>query len=225
MIQIDSHCVFSEAQLRANIAANSHVPCAQRVNLADPSKRQTKPLAVVGGGPLVVHDLPELRSWPGDVWGINYTAQWLNEQGVKASLFSIDPQPFIAEAPHAVLVTASDPKLVAHYANRLTLVDYEESGGGETSATRALAVGLFLGYLKISLFGCEGSFGERTHVDRHDPCHEILVRAGETYRTTPEFLIQCMRLVEIVRMFDGVFHNRSGGLLQAMLAHPWEVVT
>jgi hypothetical protein len=33
-----------------------------------------------------------------------------------------------------------------------------------------------------------------------------------------------MRLVDIVRMFDGVFHNRSGGLLKAMLAHPWEMV-
>ena len=84
-----------------------------------------------------------------------------------------------------------------------------------------------MGYADVSFFGCEGSFQENDHVDRHEHRpDQLIVRAGgKDYRTCPPFLIQCEELIQLF-FFDGVYHNRSGGLLKAMIDFPdtWEVV-
>lgn len=209
--------------LERNTVANAHFP---RI-----SKRQRKPLAVVGGAPSVVHDLDELRTWEGDVWGINNTAQWLNENGVNATMFSVDPTPFTCKAPRAVLATVCDPMLFGQFADvecfDMSEVRADGIQGGAFSSTRAPAVALQMGYVDVSFFGCDGSFEDRDHVDCHlnDP-EQLIVRAGGSdYRTLPSYLVQCEELANIF-LFDNVFRNRSRGLLRAFIENrdTWEVV-
>jgi hypothetical protein len=231
-IEIKTRCIASMDALLANAAANAHWPRVYR------TARHERRLAVVGGGPLVIHDLDELRAWDGDIWAINHTAKWLNDQGVRATLYSIDPMPMRTEAPDALLANVCDPDLVKSFAGRLRMFDMAEThpdgidgglpGGGITSAIRAPALAFYMGYLDVSLFGCEGSFGETDHVDRNeDEDMQLIVRAGGAdYRTTPGFLAQCEQLSTLFRTLTAAFHNRSGGLLKAMIENPdsWEVV-
>jgi hypothetical protein len=213
--------------LRRNAAANARHPQVARC------MPHTRKLAVVGGGPLVRHDLEELRAWDGDVWGINFTAGWLNANGVKATLFTVDPVPFVTDAPDAILATVCSPSLFEHFEGRvrgfnLAITD-PDCGlyNGAFSSTSAPAVSLKLGYVDVSFFGCEGSFENQDHIDRHeDRPDKLIVRAGgRDYITCPPYLIQCDELRKLF-VFDNVYHNRSGGLLSAMIENPdtWEVV-
>ena len=226
-IEVKGECVMPREHLLRNAEVNSRHPFIEAK-----FKPIDRKLAIVGGGPLVLHDLPELKAWDGDVWGINHTAQWLNEQGVRATLFTVDPVPFTVSAPDAILGSVCDPSVFAQFEGRVRTFHMlqthaEGLSGGTFSSTCAAAVALRMGYANVSFFGCEGSFEERDHVDRHeDRPHQLIIRAGgRDYKTIPPFIIQCEELMKLF-VFDGVFHNRSGGLLQAMIDNPdtWEVV-
>lgn len=225
-LEFRAACVVGVEYMLANASANAALPRIRK------QESHTRPLAIVGGGPLVVNDLEELRAWPGDVWGINHTAQWLNEQGVKATLFSVDPEPFETNVERAIVASCCDPRLLAtiRAVEVFDIVEtHPENGfsGGRFSSTRAPIVALFLGYRDVQFFGCEGSFTSVDHVDRNDEKpDQLIVRAGGAdYRTCPQFMVQCEELRQIF-VFDGVFKNRSHGLLKAMIDHPdtWEVV-
>lgn len=226
-IEIKGECARSRDYLRKNAEINSRHPFIETS-----FKPNGRKLAIVGGGPLVIHDLPELQSWEGDVWGINFTAQWLNENGVQATLFTVDPEPFEVHAPDAILGSVCDPSLFEQFEGRVRtfhMLQTHEDGicGGSFSSTCAAAVALRMGYSDVSFFGCEGSYETQDHVDRHEGREaELFVRAGgKDYRTCPPFMIQCEELAKLLT-FDGVFHNRSGGLLKAMVENPdtWEIV-
>lgn len=238
-IDVRSQCVASIETMKAQAAVNSNYPRVERC------LRHGRKLAVVGGGPLVIHDLDELRSWDGDIWSINYTAQWLHSHGIESTLLSIDPQPLKTIARDALLASSCHPETAAAFAGRVRVFDLcetDESGipGGVTTATRAPSLSFLLGYLDVSFFGCEGSFhtewkgvsdgaGQlfiRDHVDRHDaPKAMVIIRAdGADYCTDLELLKQCEQLVALFSAFPDVYHNRSGGLVKAMLRDPeWEV--
>lgn len=225
-LEFRATCVVGLDYMRANVAANAHLPRLERQSM------HSRPLAVVGGGPLVINDLDELRAWPGDVWGINHTAQWLNENGVNATLFTVDPEPFQTKVERAIVASCVNPELLASIPD-VRVFDIVEThpqtgfSGGRFSSTRAPCVALHLGYQDVSFFGCEGSFLEADHVDRNDDKpDQLIVRAGgKDFRTCPQFMVQCEELQKIL-YFDGVFKNRSGGLLKALIDHPdtWEVV-
>lgn len=225
-LDVKGHCVASAEKLRQNAEQNASVP---RVQFCAPHKRR---LAIAGGGPSLVNDLEELRAWDGDIWAINDTAQWLNERGVHATLFSVDPMPMDVEAPSAILASLCDPAIFLRMKGRVLAFDMVEThpegiGGGCFSSTRAPALSLKMGYIDVSFFGCEGSFEERDHVDRHSNHPEqVIVRAGgRDYLTYPSFIVQCEELAKLF-YFDNVYHNRSGGLLKAIVEHPdtWEIV-
>lgn len=224
-LEFRAACVVGLEYMQANVAANASLPRIQN------QEGHSRPLAVVGGGPLIVDDLDELRAWPGDVWGINHTAQWLVEQGVPATLFTVDAEPFETSVERAIVASCCDPRLLANIP-RVEVFDIVEThptgfSGGRFSSTRAPIVSLFLGYRDVSFFGCEGSFTSSDHVDRNDDKpDQLIVRAGGVdYRTCPQFMVQCEELRQIFT-FDAVFKNRSRGLLKAMIEHPdtWEVV-
>lgn len=225
---IVAQCVLPLEVLRQNAAANRDIP---RIERCAPHGRK---LAVVGGGPLVANDLDELRAWDGDVWGINYTAQWLNENGVPATLFTVDPQYFEVKARDAILGSVCHPGLFAQFEGRVRAFDMIEVdpkgyAGGAFSATRAPIISMNLGYMDVSFFGCEGCMAPdgTDHVDRQEGWpHQLIVRAGgQDYITYPPYLIQCEELSKLF-YFDGVYHNRSGGLLKAIVENPdtWSVV-
>jgi hypothetical protein len=227
-IAVNAVCTASLEQLRAQATQNIDHPLLER---AAPSGRR---LAIVGGGPSVAERLDELRAWDGDVWGINYTAKWLNERGVRATLFTVDPGEFAADGvPNAILSQVCAPSVFEQLRGRVRAfvpIEVREDGlsGGVTSATRAPSVSFYLGYLDVSFFGCEGSFAEASHVDRDaTPSDQVIVRAGgNDYRTCLEFMVQSEQLATLIKTFPDVYHDRSGGLLAAMIDNldTWEIV-
>ncbi len=225
-LEFRPRCVLPDARLRENMAASAHHPLAQ-------GKSRSNPLAVVGGGPSAALHLDELRDWQGEIWAINYTAQWLRSVGIDATLFSIDPQPFTVkvEAPKALLCSSCDPSsFVGRQVETFHLAELHDDGipGSATTATRAPALALRLGHKEVHFFGCEGSFFGRDHVDRHDDeGNSLVIRSkGCDFLTYPEFLMQGEHLAGVIRAFPNVFKERSGGLLAALVLDPddWEVV-
>lgn len=226
-LKVTGEAAVPRERMLRNAAANVRHPL-----ISEQCKPHGRKLAVVGGGPLLIHDLPELRAWDGDIWAINFTAQWLNENGVPAALFTVDPEPMTISATDAILGSVCDPSLFAQFEGRVRtfhMLQTHENGisGGAFSSTCAAAVALRLGYTDVSYFGCEGSFDDQDHVDRHESRpDQLIVRAGgHDYKSCPPYMIQCEELQSLF-YFDGVFHNRSGGLLKAMIDNPetWEVV-
>ena len=229
-LELQTDCIVPLPRMQENAERCS----APRVQMAPPHGRK---LAIVGGGPLVAHDLPELQAWHGDVWGINHTAGWLVENGIDAMMVSVDPQPWTppANVRRALLATCADPSVFEQLAGKdVKAFDLHETAlggifGGCTTATRMPILALRMGYTDISFFGCEGSYsGDRDHVDRHNgEAMELIIRAGgNDYRCETGLLIQCQDFAAIFGTFGNFFKNRSGGLLKAMIENPdtWEIV-
>lgn len=230
-ITIQTDCIVSLETLQTQAALHQHY---RKVEPAAPHGRK---LAVVGAGPLVVNDLDELRTWDGDIWAINSAARWLSSNGVKCTLVSIDPLDMPGEFPcaDALIATCCHPALFAKLEGRdIRTFDLAEThadglAGGCTTALRMAGLAFHLGYLDVNFFGCEGSYeGESDHVDYHNgEAQELIVRAGgKDYRIEAGLLVQCQDFAQLFATFPQVFHNRSHGLLRAMMEHPdtWEVV-
>jgi hypothetical protein len=179
-------------------------------------------LALCGGGPSLADHLDEIRSFD-EVWAINEAAHWLKGQGIKATLFTVDPLPMAAEAydvESAIFSTAVDPIAFEYMAGRDVRL-FDSLYGGPTSASRAPQVALKLGFGRVTFFGCEGSIGEVSHVYGNlQNAGKLVVRCGgEDYLTQPDYYTQSQYLAEFICDHPGVFAERSGGLLAAMCRH------
>ncbi len=183
--------------------------------------------------------MDELRNWPGDIWGINGTCAWLCKQGITASLFSVDADPCLTDLiydgiQNAILSSICHPSAFDRLKGRVRYFHPEHVEaettfiGGSTSATRAPAPALCLGYRSISYFGCEGNFGATTHTFKDEaPPRQVLIQAGpERYRTTLQFMNQTENLAGLIAQMPDLLHDCSGGLLSAMIEHndTWEVI-
>ena len=207
---------------RDRLAVNTGRKLAQR-------GQHTLPVAVVGGGPSLEGRLEELRQWPGEIWAINDTANWLMDRGIEATFYTSDPSPMTTRAERRLLASWCDPSLFNDQAEMFHLIEHDPNGvpGGTTSATRAPALALRLGYLGVHFFGCDSSFEGRDHVDKHEGLADELIIAadGKTFHTYPQFLMQAENLVTMMKMAPDVFVNKSDGLLKAMLNDDeWSVV-
>lgn len=233
-LKIETDCIVPLETLKAQAAVHQHFPMLERCT---PGAKAGRKLAVVGAGPLVVHDLEELRAWDGDIWAINSAARWLANNGVACTLVSIDPLELPGDFPvdRALLATCCHPgtfeKLKHANVTVFNLCETHEDGlaGGCTTALRTPALAFHQGYLDVSYFGCEGSYeGDRDHVDYHNgEAQELIIRAGgKDYRIETGLLVQCQDFATLFATFPDVFKCRSGGLLKAMMEHPdtWSVV-
>lgn len=185
-------------------------------------------MAVCGGGPSLESHLEELRSWPGDIWAINQTADYLLSHGIDCTLFTVDALIKSTSATKRLVSSNCDPALFGG-AQCFGLIEFEKDGvpGGSTSAGRTPALALRLGYPGVVYFGCDSSFVTQSHIDRDERLpHALIVRAdGADYLTHPELCMQAECLSEVLREFPGVFQSKSGGLLDAMTNDPqWSVV-
>jgi hypothetical protein len=202
----------------ANAAAN------QALGL--PEHRGAGRLAVVGGGSSINDHIEELRNFRGTIWAVNGTINWCLDHGIDAYFYTIDAQPIenwtydLSRIDKAVLAIDCDPSLFEKLkgADVSTLV---ASDGGPTSANSADLLSLQAGYVGVTFYGCESSFGESTHAYQSHPVPGwIDVRVGgETYRTKPEFLEQARVMAEVIRTIPKFYSERSGGLLRAMVKH------
>lgn len=223
-IEVKATCAHSIELLRSNAIANANV---ERTKHRYP---HTRKLAVVGGGPMLIHDLDELRAWDGDIWAINHTADWLADQGIEATLFCMEPGKPNWKTRRRILASLCDPAMVTDQTCMFDTCEVSPTGlpGGCSAATRAPLLALSMGYTDVSFFGCEGSFEGADHVDRDErPTRLFVIRAGgRDYMVEPQMLIQCQELTQLFNTFGQAFKNRSHGLLEAMQAHTdtWEVV-
>lgn len=186
-----------------------------------PEPQGSGQLAVVGGGPSIKEHLQDLRGWPGDIWAINYTAEWLRAHGIDCYCYTVDPgrltpdpvvkgKAILADHCHPSRVKAAD-----------SVLKVTAPMPGPTSATASTLLCLRAGYDGATYFGCESGYGETTHTDRDEP-PEDLVRVesgGEFFLTKLELILQAEQLSSVIRTFPDRFSERSGGFLRAMVKH------
>jgi len=215
-----------ECERNAALALMRRLPHIERVG----------DVAVVGGGQSLADCLDDLRDWRGPIWAINQSFMWLKARGVAATFFTADPkdQPWLIPSPgdRALVTIFARPALLdrlseAHVTTYRLAED--EIHCGPTTATVAPYLAGWLGHRSVTFFGCESSFGvEGSHVYPVDlPADQIAVRCGDRmFSTKPEFLLQAQVLAELCREIPEFHHDRSGGLLGALMANPeHEVVT
>lgn len=226
----------SEETLRENVRAalKSEFPLVQR--------RPVRRLAVVGGGPSVAEHLNELAQFDGEIWGINQTAQYLLDHEINCTLFVIDPSEEIAAhtvgVEKALVASICHPKVFEGLKGkdvRIFHVDPYNAGkglcviGGPSAATRAPMLAAAMGYEEVTWYGCEGCFSDQTHAYRDEPQfdRQLIVKAGgKHYRTRPDLLLTSEYLADTIVKFPGVFFEKSGGLLRAIIEHrdSWSTV-
>lgn len=225
-----------------------HEVCAQyakasvaRFPLVQKDAGRGKPLAIVGGGhPL---DLDALRDWSGDIWAVNGTHDWLLDQGISSYLFMGDPHPcmidYVHKAEKAVMASICHPTIFDALEGKDVSLwhigDVCEDApfvarGVNTAASRAHMVGIWMGYCEQHYFGFSGSYVDagvtgpaNSHVyvkpEEHSHDQQLIIQAdGEYFRTNLALMQQCEFFAEIFQAFPEYFHERSGGLLRAMMA-------
>jgi hypothetical protein len=181
-------------------------------------------LNVIGRGPSVARYVDEIRSSDADNFAAGTSWAWCRDNGIQAALVCLDPHPRMADYVKGCEVAICHPQCApAVFATlggadvKLIAPEHEECGS--TAALLAIAVGAVPG-CQIRLYGCEGSYEERTHADEDVPQpNEMFIRAdGRVFRTNTQMLIQSQQLAELFRLAPDVFVDRSGGLLGALIA-------
>lgn len=184
-----------------------------------PEPKGSGPLAIVGGGSSLSEHLAELRSFPGDIWAINQTADYLRGHGIDCYFFTVDPSDTVSRyvSGKAVLHAHCHPD-----AFRAAGVAYKTVGSipGPSTAVAGCLLGLKAGYDKIYLFGADSSYGKTSHVYRDEPIPGMVrVECGGSHITKLEMILQAERLAETIRALPQFFENRSGGFLKALVEH------
>jgi len=228
-VTFKGYTLQSSDELIANIQANENVPALESVPF------HNRKLAIVGGGPSILNNIKRLQQWDGEIWAINKTPDWCAENGIKSVLVSVDaaldgwPDP--ANVTGAIFSSWCAPSVVSRYPNVrvFPMRPYVDHGipGGSSTASSMPVVAALMGYTDITYFGCEGSFIDADHAycDEKKP-HQLIVKAnGIDFRTNPAMYVQCQELSEMIKSFNGMLREESGGLLRAMCVdEQWEVV-
>lgn len=207
---------LSEQQLFARMEAAKGFPRVRR-------GVHPHPVAVVGGGPSLVRYMEELMAWPGDVWAINSMADWLGERGIDATHFTVDPVFLESKTQRRLLASCCPSEMFTPETEVFDLLEHAEDGvtGGVSSAARAPALALKMGYPGVAFFGCDSSFEDTAHVAHSDYANlpMLIIKAdGRTFRTLPELVLQAESLSLLIRTFPDFFVCKSDGLLPAMAA-------
>lgn len=201
------------------------------------------PCAVVGGGPSLVHALPLLRMWAGDIFAVNDTAGYLSDNGIPCYIFSLDCDsnpwkigPLVKGAVFATRVHRNQMKQFKRKDVRVFRMAEEGDSvdrgieGGPTAACRAPHLFLRMGYAQVHFFGADGCFAAQSHVyGSYKNAYEnmVIIRVNDVdYISNAAFMLQAQYLLDVFKKHPQFLINRSGGLLRAMQMHPdtWEVV-
>lgn len=194
-----------------------------------PKHRGSGRLAVIGGGPSIRNHIEELQAWDGTIWAVNGTINWCLDNGIDAWFYTADALPpkawayNLSRIGRAVLapdVSVKMVELLQKIGAQITLTGPIQSG--PTSACASDFLGIEAGYCSVSYFGCEGSFEpENTHAFASGSIPDwMVVEVGrEHFRSKAEFVSQSIMLANVIREFPAIYHDKSGGLLSAMIEH------
>lgn len=207
-----------------------NVSHSRSLGLPYPKPTGKKRLAVVGGAPSVRARVDEIRAFDGDVWVIGSAYPWAKSQGITGVYFSIDPIEDGAQdcegADKAILSSCVSPlvfeRLQGKDVSVFDLIETTERlNHGVTTATAVPELALILDYVEVVFYGCESCFENESHAYRDDanPVWLTVECGGESYKTRPDYLMQCEYLSMMLRRFPQFFKEESGGLLRQMTKH------
>ena len=213
-------------------ARQSHVDSAVARSLPTCIKRVVRrgKVAIVASGPSAADYVDLLKSWDGEIWGVNGAFAWMMHRGVKPTAFiGLDPEPILKDylincPDDATYYLASQvhAEVYDHLAGKNVRVWYPADDqvkypfgaqlvfGGTTCLGRAPNLAYMLGYREVHIFGCDSSFTNKSHV--YGDHGEIpagtfpLEMHGRTFITTRQMLQQacyfCEQMVEWARPGD-----------------------
>lgn len=203
---------------------------AESLGLPRFAMKERPPLLVLGGGLSIRDHIEEVRASTADKWLVGSAFRWWHEQGVEGTFFSVHPSPASVQnvngVSRALLATQTDPAVFAMLERAevevFDLIADLKGGHGVTTATCAPMLAVSMGYTDITFYGCEGNYGHSTHLYMSvDDQYMMKVRCdGQDFLTGAEFLMQSEFLAAALRSYPGMFHEKSGGLLAAMLRNP-----
>jgi hypothetical protein len=187
-------------------------------------------LAVVGGGDF---DIEAVRAFDGEVWGINGTWRYLTERGIDATFYTIDANigilPMCRGAKRAVLASWCHPAVFDALSGanvEVADVGTEIKGNISTAATAPM-IAAERGHKGLTFFGCNGSFGDQTHVDRDDSAETNFIWVecgGREFKSRPDMVAQTESLAEIIRAMrardlPNAIRVEGDGFLPALIDH------
>lgn len=213
-----------------------NVAHAKALGLPAPTPTGKKRLAVVGGAPSVRAKVDEIKAFDGDVWVIGSAYPWAISQGIHGVYFSIDPIEDGAQdcegAHKAILSSCVSPlvfeKLKGKDVAVFDLIETAERlNHGVTTATAVPELALLMDYTEIVFYGCESCFENESHAYRDDasPMWLVVECGSKSFKTRPDYLMQCEYLSLMLRKFSAYFKEKSGGLLRQMIDFPEYDVT
>lgn len=187
-------------------------------------------LAVVGGSPDVVNHIDELRNWDGEVWAINGTYKWCQENGIDATFYAIDPSPkvinYVDGVRKAVIADTLDKSVMDRLVSSDVEIAYLGDGGlpfGTTAACTAIPIAIERGHKSITFFGCASGFvAGATHAYRDEgKTHGMMIVkcGGVEYMTRPDLAVQAEFMAEISRAVPEFVSVRGNGFLPALIEH------
>ena len=213
------HCVVPLAQQAAHMA---HAKTLGLPTIGTAGGIRER-VAVVGGDPFLYRHLDELRAFDGEIWAVNGAWKVLRHAGIDATFYSVDASEMIAPlcgGARAILADVCHPDTFAAVASAEVVSTVVH---GPTSATASPYVALTRGHTHLTYYGCSSTFTPdgRSHAYKVER-RELLDVAcnGKHYITNPTMLSQAEMLAELIRTAPGVFEDRSGGLLSALVADP-----
>jgi hypothetical protein len=140
-------------------------------------------VAIVASGPSATDYVDLLKSWDGEIWGINGAFVWMMRRGIKPTAFvGLDPEPilkdYLIDCPDVTyyLATQVHPDVFAHLEGKNIRLWFPADGqvkypfgaqlvyGGTTCLGRAPNLAYMLGYREVHIFGCDSSFTNKSHV-------------------------------------------------------------
>ncbi len=197
-------------------------------------------LAVVASGPSVADYVDELRSWDGEIWGINGAFHWMRaRREIPATAFiGADPEAILVDylvnpPQEAVYYLASQvhPEAFDHLRDRNVqlwhMSDKEVKWpigtvtvhGGSSCLTRAPWLACMLGWEDVHIFGGDSSFTHKTHVYGGElPSNFCFVEVDrQLYKTHKVMMVQATDCVDMVQSFPGKITIHGDGLMPALL--------
>lgn len=184
--------------------------------------RATGNLAIVGGGLSINQYLYTLQSWQGDVWAINRTWKWCEKNDIKATFFSFDANPSVAEmvdgVEKAILYHRTDVEVYKKLLDKQVWIG-NSNVGGSTSTGAALVAGLEANYDTVTLFGCDGCYqfnGSHAYGNWQGTDTLVVWCDNMHFLTNPQMLIASIEIATMMNSVPDLVRECSGGLLRAL---------